>query len=88
MEKQAGMGYLQKTILRKLEKKKYVILSDISGTLPQSVRRAASSLVERGIITVWTVPMRKKRAGARLQYYSVATNPGISEEELSALLPS
>lgn len=88
MENQAGMGYLQKTILRKLEKNRYVILSDISGTLSQSVRRAASSLVERGLITVWTVPMRKKRAGARLQYYSVATLPGTTEDELSALLPS
>lgn len=88
MQKQAGMGYLQKLILRKLERNKYVILSGISGTLPQSVRRAAASLVERGIITVWSVPMKKKRAGARLQYYSVATAPGTTEDELSALLPS
>jgi len=88
MQKQAGMGYLQKLILRKLEKKRYVILSDIHGTLSQSNRRAASSLVERGLITVWCVPMRKKRAGARLQYYSVATAPGTTEDELAALLPS
>lgn len=86
MQKNTGLGHIQKTILRKLEKNKYVILSDIRGTLPQSTRRAASSLTERGIIAVWCVPMKKKRAGARLQYYSVATLPDMKEEELSALV--
>jgi hypothetical protein len=86
MQKQAGMGHIQKTILRKLEKNKYVFLTDIHGTLPQSVRRAASSLVERGLITVWICPMRKRKAGARLQYYAVATAPTTTEEELAVLV--
>jgi len=86
MEKLTGLGHIQKTILRKLEKNRYVILSDIHGTLPQSVRRAASSLVKRGLIAVWIVPLKKKRAGARYQYYSVATAPTTTEEELAVLV--
>ena len=86
MQKQAGMGHIQKTILRKLEKNKYVFLTDIHGTLPQSVRRAASSLVERGLIQIWICPLKKRKAGARYQYYSVATLPGTTDEDLAALV--
>jgi hypothetical protein len=86
MEKLTGMGHIQKTILRKLEKNKYVILSDIHGAMAQSVRRAASSLVERGLIAIWIVPMKKKRAGARYQYYAVATAPTTTEEDLAVLV--
>jgi len=81
-----GIGVVQRTILKKLEKHKYVILSDIRGHLPHSTRRSAANLEERGLIRTWVCPIKKRYRGARLQYYTVATLPDVSAYELEAMI--